>query len=853
MSILSKFTSFVTGHKNTYPEMRLQSSGMSKHEIDNTISIVNKITQGFKDRSRKDIQKWRQGIKMAEHPEKPRLNFYHDLLDDLMTDGHLQAQIELRENATLNTEFYIKSQDGSINEEATELFRQQWFYDFLKEAIGEKLRGTKVGEFQRFGGNQIAFEMIPQRNIVPSLQMIFPDLSKEEGIRYDDPYYENWIFQIGKGNDLGLLNNIVPNLIWKRNVLQAWAEFCEKFGMPMVTATVNKYDEDTISKIDFMLKKLAMASRGVFPEGSKIEYKEANRTDAFNTFDKFCQRNNDEISKTVVGGTMLTDDGSSKSQSEVHERNMDKKLARADKRRLTFLVNDKLLPILRNQGYSIIQEGDKFEFDKGHALDLKSYWEITKGMMEEYEIEQEWLTKTFSVPIVGKKKSLTTTSLMMQTRANINNIKGVLFPKYPIDLCCGDGHIHARGVSFDTLIKRFTLQLLTAVWEESDTLAARARITAIEANELIKGLHKGWGNRRLDIGYNSPDHLALQLMESNIFEFSTSKTEARLASVSQLLIDKEALKIRSFSDFKKEAEKITTDFNRTWLETEYNLSVSIGQNAASYQRFMAEKDTVTSLVRYSTAGDKKVRSEHQALEGRVFDLNDADAHDLWPPNGFNCRCEFTQYLGDSNTVISKGSMAKKLLGDGFKDSQFDINRGDTKQVFTKKQFYKETKGMNKDLGKMDYKDTYGLQDWKEFKKDLNPVQIDTTINKNNVSELFRIDGQQNDKGFMGFEDHLKRKLILKKNTFNRNTDSSANARLFPSIGEVLQKPDEVYLHSHNAKNGTFQTRYIKFYNNRMLVIDTKAGANNMEVVNWQGITSKETEIRNGLLIQKRKR
>lgn len=850
MKIFDNIRSSFTGRKNGFPLMKVRTVSESSKQMDEAMKIMDKIANSFKDRSRKDIDKWRQAITISELPEKPRLTTYHDLVDDLMTDGHLQAQIQLRENSTLNTEFYIKSTDGQINEEATELFRQEWFYEFLKEGIGAKLRGTKVIEFQSFGEKQIAFEVIPQRNTVPLLKLIIPDLSKEEGIRYDDPYYEDWIVQIGKGNDLGMLNNIIPNLIWKRNVLQAWAEFCEKFGLPMVTATVNKYEPETINKVDAMLRKLSMASRGVFPEGSKVEYKEANRTDAFQTFDKFCERNNGEVSKVIVGGTMLTDDGSSKSQSEVHERNIDKKIAISDKRHLTFLVNDCLLPILRNQGYAVLKEGDKFEFDKGHALELDTYWTIAQGVMQDYEIDQEWISKTFSIPIIGKKKSPSPT-LTMQTKNPIQ-IQGIHFPKYPVDSCCSATMIQARSGQFERLLKKYTLELFAALWEESDTRPARAKIIALESKELIQGLHNGWGDRRLEVAYNATDHLALQMMEYNLFEFSTSKTEARLASVSQLLIDKEALQIRSKSDFFKEAEKITTDFNRTWLETEYNLSVAVGQNSANYVRFMDEKDTVTNLVRYETAGDNKVRSEHQLLNGKVFDLNDSSARDLWPPNAYGCRCEMVQHLGESNTVISKGSTAKKLLGDSFKDSQFDINRGDTQQVFSKKQYYKEIKGLGKDLKKMTHDQTYGLQDWKAFKQDLNSVQIDTTITKDNVSELFQKEGTQGKTDFMGFQDYLKRKLILKKNTFGRQSGTTANARLFPKLQDVLKKPDEVYLHNHNEKDGTFQMRYLKFYKDQILVADTKPGNNNVEITNWKSITSKESEVRNGLLIQKKK-
>jgi SPP1 gp7 family putative phage head morphogenesis protein len=855
MSISTNNNSCKIGRVYGFPKTEAAGKGFNARDIDNVKGIIDKMVEQYKDRSRKDIQKWRKALQMADHPEKPKLNFYHDLIDDLMTDGHLQAQIQLRENSTLNTEFAVSSPDGTINEEATNLFRQEWFYEFIKEVIGQKLRGTKVAEFQSFAGNKVSFGIIPQRNVVPRLKAVYTDLTKDDVIFYNDPFYENWIIQIGKDRELGILNNIVPNLIWKRNVMQAWAEFCERFGLPMVSATTNKYDTETINKIDYMLSQLAQASRGVFPQGTSVEFKEANRTDAYQTFDKFCERNNREISEPIVGGTMLTDDGSSRSQSEVHERNLDDKIAVADKRSIVFLVNDCLIPLLVNQGYSFFKEGDRFDFLKSHNLELDKFWEITSGVMQEYEVDEDWLSNTFSIPIVGKKKSQQLTPKAENHLDIIGQIDGINFPNYPTTSCCDKHAIYAASSKFEMLMNKYHNELLRAIWDKSPTLSAQVRIIAHETAELVRGLFQGWSDRRLSIGYNAPDHLAMQLMEFNLIEFASSKTEARLASMSQLLIDKDALKIRSFADFKREAEKISTAFNKTYLETEYNLAVSTAQGTAQQIRFLEEKDTVTNLVKYQTVGDSKVRSEHQALDGLVFDLNDNETLDIWTPNGYGCRCEFIQHLDDGNTVISTASIAKKLLGEKFIGSAFDVNRGNTGQVFTKKQFYSSTKGLNKKLGSMRFDKVYGLESWTVFKQRLNTIKLDQSITGRNVSELFKADGKQGKNDFMGFTDYLKRKIILKKSVFNTNIKgkylnaSEQRHRIFPHLSTIIKSPDEVWIHSHSETKGTFGVRYIKFYKDKVILVETMLGDNNMEIVKWHVMKSKEAEIRKGLLIK----
>ncbi|URC14024.1 DUF935 family protein [Flavobacterium sp. B183] len=85
-------------------------------------------------------------------------------------------------------------------------------------------------------------------------------------------------------------------MIWKRNVAQSWAEFCEKFGMPMISATTNNNNQAHINNVEKQLLALAEASVGVFPEGTTVKFDEANRTDAYNVYSKFIEYNSNEIS-----------------------------------------------------------------------------------------------------------------------------------------------------------------------------------------------------------------------------------------------------------------------------------------------------------------------------------------------------------------------------------------------------------------------------------------------------------------------------------------------------------------------------------------------------------------------------
>ena len=398
-----------------------------------------------------------------------------------------------------------------------------------------------------------------------------------------------------------------------------------------------------------------------------------------------------------------------------------------------------------------------------------------------------------------------------------------------------------------------TNDLLAALWNNEDTIGIEGSIIVEEAIHLTQGLKSGYG---VTTGYNTPDTLAYQMMEYNLFEFSATKMEARMAASTDLLIDQEKNQIRSEADFKKLANERLADLNDNYLTTEYNLSVAVGQNSAAYLRFLSEKDTVTSFVQYQTAGDSKVRSEHAKLDGKIFNLSDGEAMKLFPPNGYGCRCEMVQYnrTPKAGEVVS-GKVAQEVLNAdnaNWSKSQFNINRGDLKQVFTKSQFYSDNKGLPKKLNEMTF-DKYDLKKWESFKSDLNPIQIDKSITPENVKELFKKDKTG---AFMGFKDYYGRKMILTQKNFDFHTKgkyvkgTENRHQLFPHIKEVLNNPDEVWYNTQDKLDGKFQSRYLKFYNDMVLVIDCEINAKGLEVKTWYEAKKEDLNLRKGLLLRK---
>lgn len=107
-------------------------------------------------------------------------------------------------------------------------------------------------------------------------------------------------------------------LFLKRNGARFWAVALEKYGMPTAAGTFpDGADQD--AQDNFLQTLLAIHGSGAvsFPEGFKAELLEATRA-AGGDYERFEAYWDKAVSKIILSQTMTTDDGSSKSQADVH-------------------------------------------------------------------------------------------------------------------------------------------------------------------------------------------------------------------------------------------------------------------------------------------------------------------------------------------------------------------------------------------------------------------------------------------------------------------------------------------------------------------------------------------------------
>ncbi|MTK53284.1 DUF935 family protein [Paludibacter sp.] len=816
-----------------------------------TSEIAIQIAQEFTDRSRKDIKKWRNAILAAENPDDPRWYVLQDLYDDIMLDAQITSVIDIRNAATLNHRFYVKDKKtGEELPEQTEFFNAEWFFDFLEEVMTAVYRKYSVIQVLRDVEKPV-LSIIPRRNVCIQKGYMYTEVAGNKFVDYkSDPT----VIEIVHKSPFGITTEVVPNIIWKRNALQSWAEFSEKFGQPLITATTsNKQD---IARIQNQLKTLGEAAQAVLPNGTTIQVHDlANAGDPEKCYLKQTTLHDQQISKRFVGSTTMADQGANRSQTEVHERTLDDKISIRDKRFAQFVVNGKLLPVLQMLGFPFDNTTMSFEFDMTEELTMLEHWSIVKDAADIWELDEQEVSKTFRLPIIGKKATQPPVNFKKATDVRAMAVAcAITLPDYPVMR-----YPIASGIDKELLdeLIRFDEQFHKLLWNGDADKAETVRLLKAKriGEDLRDGLFGGWGKSRVDVAWNAPDNRALAMMEMNLFRFSEAKTQAEAMLINRLLIDRDKLEIRSERDFINEALKINKDFNQTYLATEREFCIATGQTSARWFEFIAEKNQIHNW-RYQTVGDDHVRDSHRLLNGRIFSFDDGDGRRLWPPNGYKCRCEGLQEPGDpcKNLVAGKDYIDKVFTTPKMKEN-FAVNRAESGVVFRQNQMYLNDLSGEKSKKTNDYTyANYGLKPWKDFNGTLDSLKLDKSITSDNVREFYTNNAASKGYNAMGFDDYLKRKVILKEKTFESHitgkyvTEAENRHRLFPFVKDVLANPDEVYLRNY-PKGDSEQIRYIKFWKDKTLIVDATITGDGLEVQTWYERKIPEEQARAGLYIK----
>ena len=186
-------------------------------------------------------------------------------------------------------------------------------------------------------------------------------------------------------------------------------------------------------------------------------------------------------------------------------------------------------------------------------------------------------------------------------------------------------------------------------------------------------------------------------LEKDVFVFSGLKTHTQLTEARSYLKD-ESGNIVPYDRFEQKILKLNEQYNRHYLEAEYQFAVHSAQSAANWANL--QENTSQYWLEYRTAGDERVRANHAVLNGICLPKDDDFWTEYYPPNGWRCRCVAVEVLARENT-LSDSKKAKELgekatthIAPNGKNKlqMFRFNPGAEKKVFPPNNAYSKVVG-----------------------------------------------------------------------------------------------------------------------------------------------------------------
>lgn len=736
---------------------------------------------------RKEIKEYLAARYLAEVPELPRQKRLQDLYDEIMRDPFIFGRAETRILRVSNKKLIIVNAEGIAQDEGSVLLQKGWARQLTKYNLASTYYGFTLPFVKELDEHGMVkkVDMVYRDHIVPQTCEVLKSPEDREGVRFDEPPYDRWMYFVNVPHSLGLLDKAAPLYIFKKHSWQNWDEFEEKFGIPMRIAKVASTDKKVLNEIDKWLKDLGSSSFARFPEGTELDIKETSTTDAYNVFNEKRKAANEELATLFDGHSETEKKGGSHAKVRVIMEGTQDLITLDDEAFNLDIWNDEILPMLRELGYPFA-DGDRVAYDENVASTPEERLKIFTGVKKlGYNVQKEQIETELDVKLVDAPVPPEPPKPNTKKENTENALPNFNQPHGHTD--CG-AHLADYRVINDTVASALTPdeeKLLKAIY--GGTVNWNYKEFSVTHRKLLKGLMKGYGSVGLD--YDSDGHKMIAAMRGNIHRFGMDKTTAEIFQLNAIIKDPA---VDSYEKFRKRALKLFPNYKEHWLKAEYQQAFVTGQMGERYQEMMVDIDDAP-YWRLNAILDDNTTNICRSLDGKVFRKDNAQTWKFLPPNHWKCRSDAEDVINADDDEVLDLNAAIANDPDGWeaqRKSGHDVNWGDVGQVFSASQSYlKRVAAVAVQPLDLTYVD-YALA--RVLKSKLNPPK-----------KAFKWKEKLDDAG---------RLSILDMDKLPRFTNGlflgSLDKELANMLPAVLRSPDEVYWIEVGSK---MQYSYLKAY------------------------------------------
>jgi len=338
-------------------------------------NLSNYIAPVQLQRLRTDVSMWRQAVSEAENAWYPHRVRMQRMYIDTILNGHVYSLMERRKDLTLLREWAMVDAKGKESEDLTELFKKEWFDNFMSFSLDAMFFGyslISLGDIEDESFPNLS--LIRRWNISPERMNVTQLVYSIGGANFNEDPYRKWHVWVPTVNEngtsacgYGLFYKIALYEIFLRNTLGYNGDFVELFAMPYRIGKTTKTNEDERAELENAIQNMGSAGWAIVDPMDEIEFLENNMAGtgytAYESLEDRCQK---VVSKIILGHSDAIDStpgklggGQDGQESPVAKALRDKQVK--DGKFIERIVNGQLIPKMRALGFNI-PEGYRFAF-----------------------------------------------------------------------------------------------------------------------------------------------------------------------------------------------------------------------------------------------------------------------------------------------------------------------------------------------------------------------------------------------------------------------------------------------------------------------------------------------------------
>ncbi|WP_346236145.1 phage portal protein family protein [Niabella insulamsoli] len=353
-------------------------------------------------RMRSDIKSWVEAENMALSSE-PKTYPLQLLLSQVANDALLFSQLQNRKQQLFTSSFSLKNGKGDLDEEQTDKLKKSALYrDITNSILDADMLWYSVVELS---GNKDDLKCItlPRTNIIPQTGTFYRNYSEETNpVKFRElPEFGKYILEF-TGQELGLLNKVVPHVLMKKFAQSCWSELCEIYGIPPRVMKTNTRDTSMLNRAKTMMTQMGAAAWFIIDTNESFEWANAVTTkgEVYSELINLC---NNEISMAISGAIIGQDTKNGNRSKDESAQDILWQLVQADMEKVEQQWNAVVIPALQKIGWL---NGDvQFEFDPQE--DVEQLFKFTTGLLPFKQIDNAWIKEKFGVEVTGDKTAST--------------------------------------------------------------------------------------------------------------------------------------------------------------------------------------------------------------------------------------------------------------------------------------------------------------------------------------------------------------------------------------------------------------------------------------------------------------